>query len=76
MNSANSGNLINLISLFKDPMSHMSLAGTVVASSSLTQVVAGSSPFTVMTNIFVTEFNETFRKNSIALKIINVLHPK
>ena len=58
-------------------MSHMSLAGTVVASSSLTQVVAGSNPFTaftVMTNIFVTEFNETFRK--IALKAINVLHPK
>ena len=27
--------------------------------------VAGSSPFTVMTNIFVTEFREKFRKNSI-----------
>ena len=32
----------------------MCLAGTVVASWSLTQEVA----FTVMTNIFVTEFNE------------------
>ena len=32
--------------------------------------MAGSNPFTVMTNIFVTEFAEfggTFRKNSIAL---------
>ena len=46
----------------------MCLAGTVVASRSLTQEVAGSSLFTVMTNIFVTEFskfNETFKKNSI-----------
>ena len=46
----------------------MCLAGTVVASWSLTQEVAGSSLFTVMTNIFVTEFskfNETFKKNSI-----------
>ena len=30
----------------------------VVASWPLTQEVAGSSPFTVMTNIFVTEFSE------------------
>ena len=29
--------------------------------------MAGSSPFTVMTNIFVTEFSETFRKNSTDL---------
>ena len=43
---------------FKDPVSHMCLAGAVVASWSLTQVVAGSSPFTVMTNIFVTKFAE------------------
>ena len=45
----------------------MCLAGTVVASWSLTQEVAGSNPFTVMTNIFVTEFSEfteTFRENS------------
>ena len=41
---------------FKDPVSHMCLAGAVVASWSLTQEVAGLSPFTVMTNIFVTEF--------------------
>ena len=47
---------------FKDPASHMCLAGTVLASWSLTQEIAGSSPFTVMTNIFVTvfaEFSET-----------------
>ena len=37
----------------------MCLTGAVVASWSLTQEVAGSSPFTVMTNIFVTEFSET-----------------
>ena len=36
----------------------MCLAGAVVASWPLTQEVAGSSPFTVMTNIFVTEFSE------------------
>ena len=43
--------------------------------------MAGLSPFTVMTNIFVTEFSEfseTFRKNSIAsvrnrLKLLNLL---
>ena len=42
----------------KDPVSHVYLAGTVVASSSLAQEAAGSSPFPVMTNIFVTEFAE------------------
>ena len=46
---------------FKDPVSHMCLAGTVVASWSLTQEVAGSSPFTVLTNIFVTEFHESVK---------------
>ena len=35
----------------KDPVSYMFLAGTVVASWSLTQGVAGFDPFTVMTNI-------------------------
>ena len=46
---------------FKDNVSHMCLAGTVVASWSLSEEigwVAGSSPFTVMTNIFVPEFAE------------------
>ena len=54
-------------SQFKDPVFNMCLAGTVVACWSFTQDMAGSSPFTVMTNIFVTEFSkfsETFRKNS------------
>ena len=46
---------------FKDPVSYVYLAGTVEASWSLTQKLAGFIPFTVMTNIFVTElskFNE------------------
>ena len=47
---------------FKDPVSYMFLAGAVVASWSLIQEVTGSSPFTVKTNIFVTEFAE-FREN-------------
>ena len=54
---------------FKDPVSHMCLAGTVVASWSLTQEVTGSIPFIVMTNIFVTEFSEfseTFRKTKLS----------
>ena len=47
---------------FKDPVSHMCLAGAVLASWSLTQEVVGSSPFTVMKSVFVTEFAE-FSKN-------------
>ena len=43
---------------FTDPVSHMCLAGTVVASWSLTQEMVRSSPFTVMTNVFVIEFAE------------------
>ena len=43
---------------FKDPVSHMCLAGTGEASWSLTQEVACLSPFAVMTNIFVTEFTQ------------------
>ena len=42
----------------------MCLAGAVAASWSLTQHMAGSNPFTMMTNIFVTEFSETFRENT------------
>ena len=45
-------------SKFKDPVCHMCLAGAVVASWSLTQV-EGSSPFTVMKNIFVTELTKS-----------------
>ena len=63
VNSANSGNPINHWSMnwaqFKDPVPHMHLAGTVVASWSLTQEVVGLSSFTVMTNIF------TARKQSL-----------
>ena len=36
----------------------MCLAGAMIACWSLTQEEAGSSPFTVMTNIFVNEFAE------------------
>ena len=42
----------------EDPISHMPLAGATVASWSLTQEVAGSNSFTVMTNILATEFSE------------------
>ena len=45
-------------SQFKYPVSHMYLAGAVEASWFLTQEVAGVNPFTVMTNIFVTELAE------------------
>ena len=52
---------------FKDPVPHMCLAGLVVASWSLRQEDAGSSPFTVMTNIFrMNSMNsvKTFKENS------------
>ena len=48
---------------FTDPVSHMYFAGTVVASWSLTQDMAGSNPFTVMTNIFVTEIAAEFSEH-------------
>ena len=47
---------------FNYPVYHMCLAGAVVESWSVTWEVVGSSPFTVMTNIFVTEFRE-FNEN-------------
>ena len=46
---------------FKDPISHMCLAGAVgsiLVSYTRRGWVAGSSSFTIMTNIFVTEFSE------------------
>ena len=43
---------------FIDPMSHICLADTVVEFWSLTQEVAGSNLFTVIPNIFVTDFGE------------------
>ena len=54
---------------FKDAVSYLCLAGSVVSSWSLTQEVVDSNTFKVMTNIFSTvtefnEFNESFRKNS------------
>ena len=52
---------------FKDPIFHMCLAGTVIVSWFLTQEVASSSPFTVMSNICVFEFaelSENIRENS------------
>ena len=54
---------------FKDPVSQMFLIGAVVACWSLTQEAGRSSPFPVMTNIFVTEFSETFRKKSIICRL-------
>ena len=51
-NSVKSEKMINHPSMnwaqFKDPISHMCLAGTVVACWSLTQGVAGSSPCNVI----------------------------
>ena len=56
----------------------MCLAGPVVASWSLTHEVACSSPFTVVTNIFVTEFaelSETFRKKlQCVIGVVKSLH--
>ena len=54
---------------FKDPVSHLCFPGTMVASWFLMQEMAGSSPFTGMANIFVTDLNllnseKTFRENS------------
>ena len=43
----------------------MCLTGTEVTSWSLTQEVRDLNPFTAITNIFVSEFIETFSKNSI-----------
>ena len=40
----------------------MCLAGALVAPWSITQEVAGSSSFTVMTNIFAHEFTEFSEK--------------
>ena len=54
---------------FKDPVSHLCLAGVVIASWCLTQEMAGLNPFIEMTNILVTEFsefNDSFRENSNA----------
>ena len=52
---------------FKDLVSHMCLAGAVLACWSLTQEVAVLSPFTVMRNIFVTGFREHLEKTQIRI---------
>ena len=49
---------------FKDSVSHMCLAGAVVASWFLTQEVEGWSPFTAMTNILSLNSVKTSRKKS------------
>ena len=46
----------------------------MVASWSLMQEVADSSPFTVLANIFVTEFSEKFRENSDDFVTIMSMH--
>ena len=43
---------------FKDPLCHVRLAGTMIVSWSTTKEVVGSSPFTIMRNIFVAELCE------------------
>ena len=48
MNSLKQGIGVNL----KIPVSHMCFAGVVVAFWSLTQEVAGSNPFKIVTNIY------------------------
>ena len=58
-NSVNSGNLLNHWSMNWGPVSHMCIVGAVVASWSLTQDVVDSNAFTVMANIFISEFNES-----------------
>ena len=61
-------------SQFKNPVTHVCLAGTVVAPWSLTQELAGSNPFTEMTNIFVAEFPEFSENiNSIDSKQITTI---
>ena len=42
----------------KHEFGHMGLAGALVASWSLISEVASLNSFTIMTNIFVTEFSE------------------
>ena len=47
---------------FKDPTSYMCLVCSEIISWSLTHETAGSNPFTVIRNIFATEFSQ-FREN-------------
>ena len=45
---------------FKDPVFNMCLAGTAVASWSLTQEVTGFSPFTVQSSKFIANIVKGF----------------
>ena len=61
-------------------ISHVSCwhCGSILFSHTRGGYVAGSSPFTVMTNIFATEFSkfsETFRKNFTYLEMNRVKNP-
>ena len=55
---------------FKDPVSHMCLAGSVVAFWSLTQEVAGLSPCNdkYFLSLNLLDSVQTFRKNSIEIE--------
>ena len=55
-------------SQFKDPISHLCLAGAVVTSWSLMQEMADLSPFTVITNVFVAESSDFSENISGKLK--------
>ena len=72
VNLANSGNRINHSSMnwahFKDLVSHMCLAGSILISYIRGHWVARSNPFTILTNIFVTANPvKAFREDSIVL---------
>ena len=67
LNSANSGNLKITEPLIELNLKILSLhvsywrCGSMLVSHTRGGCVAGSIPFNVMKNIFVTEFSETFR---------------
>ena len=69
---------------FKDPVSAMCLAGTVVISWALTEKVVGSSSFTVMTKYYsansvtkiichYSEFSETFKNSNIQYPTTSII---
>ena len=57
---------------FQDPVSNMCLAGTMIASWSLTQEVVGPSLFTVMTNIFT--LNSTNSVKHLGKRHCNIMY--
>ena len=64
------------IGQFKDPVSQMCLAGIVLAFRFITGIMF--NPFTVRTNILVTEFSEfnenIYRENSSVSDCIFIIH--